>query len=117
MEPDRRKPEFAELLCDWTNIIHVRLDVLRTLASDLAQAIYLFIPSRAVHHKKDDPWKINLTDLFIKLGMNVPASKSLRKKALAQHGTKSVLKQLNGVPILSGCLRVSLRLNKEKSDG
>jgi hypothetical protein len=32
-----------------------RKDVLRTLASDLAQAIYLFIPSRAAHHPKEDP--------------------------------------------------------------
>jgi hypothetical protein len=62
--------------------MHVRLDVLRTLASDLAQAIYLFIPSRAVHHAKEDPWKINLANLFDQLGMNVPVSKSLRKKAL-----------------------------------
>ena len=109
-------PEFAEFLCDWTNIMHVRLDVLRRLASDLAQAIYLFIPSRAVHHAKEDPWKINLANLFDQLGMNVPVSKSLRKKALVQHGEKSVLKQLNNVPILHGYLRVSLRLNKEKSD-
>jgi hypothetical protein len=109
-------PEFAEFLCDWTNIMHVRLDVLRTLASDLAQAIYLFIPSRAVHHSKDDPWKINLANLFDQLGINVPPSKSLRKKALVQHGERSVLKQLNNVPILHGYLRVSLRLNKDKSD-
>jgi hypothetical protein len=109
-------PEFAEFLCDWTNIMHVRLDVLRRLASDLAQAIYLFIPSRAVHHAKEDPWKINLANLYDQLGMNVPVSKSLRKKALVQHGEKSMLKQLNNVPILHGYLRVSLRLNKEKSD-
>jgi hypothetical protein len=109
-------PEFAEFLCDWTNIMHVRLDVLRTLASDLAQAIYLFIPSRAVHHSKSDPWKINLANLFDQLAMNVPSSKSLRKKALVQHGEKSVVKQLNNVPILHGYLRVSLRLNKDKTD-
>ena len=66
----------------------------RTLASDLAQAIYLFIPSRAVHHSKADPWKINLANLFDQLAMNVPSSKSLRKKALVQHGEKSVVKQL-----------------------
>jgi hypothetical protein len=109
-------PEFAEFLCDWTNIMHVRLDVLRTLASDLAQAIYLFIPSRAVHHSKADPWKINLANLYDQLAMNVPSSKSLRKKALVQHGEKSVVKQLNNVPILHGYLRVSLRLNKDKTD-
>jgi hypothetical protein len=109
-------PEFAEFLCDWTNIMHVRLDVLRTLASDLAQAIYLFIPSRAVHHSKADPWKINLANMFDQLGMNVPSSKSLRKKALVQHGEKSVVTQLNKVPILHGYLRVSLRLNKDKTD-
>ena len=109
-------PEFAEFLCDWKNIMHVRLDVLRTLASDLAQAIYLFIPSRAVHHSKSDPWKINLANLFDQLAMNVASSKSLRKKALVQHGEKSVVKQLNNIPILHGYLRVSLRLNKDKTD-
>ena len=41
-------PEFVELLLDWTQLMHVRLDVMRSLTSDVAQAIYLFIPSRDV---------------------------------------------------------------------
>ena len=109
-------PEFAEFLSDFTNLMHVRLDVLRTLSSDVAQAIYLFIPSRAVHRAQADPWKINLANLFQQLGMKVAPSKSMRKKALEQHGAKSVIRQLDNAIILNGKLRVCLRLNKDKSD-
>ncbi len=108
-------PEFVELLLDWTQLMHVRLDVMRSLSSDVAQAIYLFIPSRAVHHTKEEPWKISLTTLFEQLGMPVPHSKSVRKKILTQHKT-SVMRQLNDVPVLKGFLKVSLRLNKDKTD-
>jgi hypothetical protein len=108
-------PEFVELLLDWTQLMHVRLDVMRSLTSDVAQAIYLFIPSRAVHHTREAPWKISLTTLFEQLGMAVPHSKSVRKKILTQHRT-SVMHQLNNAPVLKGFLRVSLRLNKEKTD-
>jgi hypothetical protein len=108
-------PEFVELLVDWTKLMHVRLDVMRNLTSDLAQALYLYIPSRAVHHSKEDPWRINLATLFEQLDLPVPTSKSVRKKILTQHKT-SVLRQLNGVPVLRGFLHVSLRLNKDKTD-
>jgi len=108
-------PEFVELLMDWTQLMHVRLDVMRSLTSDLAQAIYLYIPSRAVHHTKEDPWKITLSALFEQLDMPVPPSKSVRKKILTQH-KKSVLRQLNDVPVLKGFLKVGLRLNKDKTD-
>jgi hypothetical protein len=108
-------PEFVELLMDWTQLMHVRLDVMRSLTSDLAQAIYLYIPSRAVHHTKEDPWKIGLTALFEQLDLPIPSSKSVRKKILTQH-KKSVLRQLNDVPVLKGFLKVSLRLNKDKTD-
>jgi len=89
--------------------------VMRSLTSDLAQAIYLYIPSRAVHHAKEDPWKISLTTLFEQMGLPVPPSKSVRKKILTQH-KKSVVRQLNDVPVLKGFLKVSLRLNKDKTD-
>jgi hypothetical protein len=108
-------PEFVELLMDWTQLMHVRLDVLRSLTSDLAQAIYLYIPSRAVHHTKEDPWKITLSALFEQLDLPVPPSKSVRKKILTQH-KKSVLRQLNDVPVLKGFLKVGLRLNNDKTD-
>jgi len=108
-------PEFVELLMDWTQLMHVRLDVMRSLTSDLAQAIYLYIPSRAVHHTKEDPWKIGLTALFEQLDLPIPPSKSVRKKIVTQH-KKSVLRQLNDVPVLKGFLKVSLRLNKDKTD-
>ena len=52
---------------------------------------------------------------FEQLGMAVPHSKSVRKKILTQHHT-SVMHQLNNAPVLKGALKVSLRLNKEKTD-
>src|SRR5271165_2052751 len=48
--------------------------------------------------------------------MNFPSFKLPPKKTLVPHGEKSVVKQLNNVPILHGYLRVSLRLNKDKTD-
>ena len=71
--------------------------------------------SRAVHHTREDPFKISLTTLFEQLGMAVPHSKSVRKKILTQHHT-SVMHQLNNAPVLKGVLKVGLRLNKEKTD-
>jgi hypothetical protein len=109
-------PEFAEFLSDFTNLMHVRLDVLRTLPSDVAQALYLFIPSRAVHRNKTDPWKINLTNLFEQLAMAIPSSKSRRRRILTQHARKSVVQQLDGARILNGNLRVGLKLNREETD-
>ena len=69
----------------------------------------------AVHHTREDPREISLTTLFEQLGMAVPHSKSVRKKILTQHHT-SVMHQLNNAPVLKGALKVSLRLNKEKTD-
>src|SRR5262245_4657330 len=55
--------------------------------------------SRAVHHTREDPWKISLTTLFEQFGMAVPHSKSVRKKILTQHHT-SAMHQLNNAPVL-----------------
>jgi hypothetical protein len=107
--------EFVEFLSDFANVMHLRLDVLRSMPSPIAQAIYLYLPSRAVHHSGDQPFRIGLVTLFKQLGMSVPPNKSLRKKVLVQH-ENSVIKQLNHASILSGKLRVTLRLNRDQSD-
>ena len=108
-------PEFAEFLIGFADYMHFRLDVLRNMPSDVAQAIYLYLPSRAVHHTRQNPWQITLTNLYNELGLKVASAKSLRKKVLVQH-RRSVLSQLNGAPVLKGTLRATLRLNQAGTD-
>jgi hypothetical protein len=107
--------DLAELLRDWTQLMHLRLDVIKELTSELAQAVYLFLPSRAYHHTKAAPFEIRLWLLFHQLGMNVPPSPSERKKLFTQN-KRTVLSQLDGVPILSGRLRVALAATGDGSD-
>ena len=106
---------FAELLRDWTQIMHLNLGTLKTLTSDLAQAIYLYLPSRAFHHTETNPFEIRLAVLFEQLGMPVPTAPSKRKELFSQH-KRSVLTQLDGAEILSGKLRVALALASDGSD-
>jgi len=98
---------FAELLRDWTQIMHLNLGTLKELTSDLAQAIYLYLPSRAFHHTETNPFEIRLALLLEQLGMPVPSAPSKRKELFTQN-KRSVLTQLDGAEILSGKLRVAL---------
>jgi hypothetical protein len=106
---------FAELLRDWTQIMHLNLGTLKALTSDLAQAIYLYLPSRAFHHTEKNPFEIRLAVLLEQLGMPVPSAPSKRKELFTQH-KRSVLSQLDGAEILSGKLRVALAPAGDGSD-
>jgi hypothetical protein len=106
--------EFAELLRDFARTIHLRFDVMKTLTSDLAQSIYLFLPSRAYHRSKTDPFEIGLETLFEQLEL-APQPKSVRYKLLTQN-KRSVMKQIDGAEILIGKLRVKLTETRDKSD-
>ena len=108
-------PEFFSLFEDWEKLARIRLDVLTAITSPTAQAIYTFIPSRAVHHSKSDPFKIGLALLLQQIALPVPPHKSVRKKIFTQHRT-SVIAQLDGKEILDGVLRVSLAETKDGSD-
>jgi hypothetical protein len=95
---------------------NMKLEVFTSIRSPLAQAIYLYIPSRAHHHSKEDPFEITLTRLLEQVSFPVPSFKSQRKQVFTQHEKegRSVLQQLNGIETLSGRFNVALA---ETSDG
>ena len=108
-------PEFYKILQDITELQHLKLEVMTEMTSNLAQAIYLYIPSRAHHHTKAAPFKISLTNLLGQVGANIPRKKSERRKIFTQNRT-SILQQLDGAETLAGKFRVKIELNKEGSD-
>ncbi len=107
-------PDFVALLTDFERTMHLRFDAMKGLTSELAQSIYLFLPSRAYHHSQSAPWTINLATLWDQLCLK-PVASSVRKKLLTQH-RRSVLKQLDGSSILTGILRVQLTTAKHAGD-
>jgi hypothetical protein len=108
-------PEFFALFDDWEKLTRIRLDVVTSISSPTAQAIYTFIPSRAVYHSKSDPFKIGLATLLQQIALPVPPHKSVRKKMFTQHRT-SIMAQLDGKEIMDGVLRVSLAETKDGTD-
>ena len=93
----------------------MELGTLESLSSRWAQAIYLFLPSRAYHHNVAEPFEITLTRLLDQIGAPIPATRKLRKKLFTQH-ERSILKQLDGVATLTGRLRVEIRTIADRSD-
>ena len=85
------------------------------MTSPTAQAIYTFLPSRAVHHAESDPFAIRLATSLEQVSHPVPPHKSVRKKIFTQNRF-SILSQLDGKEILNGILRVSLADTKDASD-
>lgn len=108
-------PEFFGLLQQWEKLARIRLDVLTGMTSPTAQAIYTFLPSRAVHHDRDDPFAIRLINLLEQISHPVPPHKSVRKKIFTQN-RNSILSQLDGKEILNGILRVTLEETKDRTD-
>ena len=107
-------PKFADLLNDYSRSMDLNFETLRTIKSGMVQSIYLFLPSRAVHHAQEDPFKITTERLWQDLELDV-APKSVRKKALTQNNP-SIMDQLDGLKLLSGVLRVSLEETVDKKD-
>jgi len=106
--------EFADLMSDFAKTMHLRFDTMKKLTSDIAQSIYLFLPSRAFYHSKEDPFEITLSLLFEQLGLD-RQPKSVRYKLLTQH-KNSVINQLDNAEILTGYLRVKLKETSDRSD-
>lgn len=109
-------PEFDGLLNRIAELQQLNLGVFTSIRSPLAQAIYLYIPSRAYHHSADDPFEITVTRLLEQVSFPHPFHKSKRRELLTQHQDKgrSILQQLDGAETLSGRFRVEL---KETADG
>lgn len=108
-------PEFAGLLSDIDELQHLRFDVLNSITSPLAQAIYLYIPSRAYYHSEQKPFKIKLTHLLQQVSFPVPEENWMRKKLFTQN-RNSILKQLDGAETLTGRFRVKLALTSNKRE-
>ncbi len=108
-------PEFLKLMEDYQNLLYIRWDVFKSITSNLAQALYLYLPSRAKHHSKKDPWKISLTTLLEQVGLSVPTTKSKRKEIFTQNKF-SVISQLNGTELYKGILCLHIEENAGKTD-
>jgi hypothetical protein len=100
-------PEFFGLLHRITELQHLKLNVFTSIRSPLAQAIYLYIPSRAHHHSADDPFEISLTKLLDQVSFPIPSQKNRRRQLFTQN-SHPILKQLDGVETLSGRFHVAL---------
>jgi hypothetical protein len=113
----RLSNEFLQVLGRIKELHHIKWKVLNAIRSPLAQAIYLYIPSRAHHHSADKPFEITLTKLLRQVSFRrVPRFKSLREQLFTLHKNegRSILQQLDGQETLHGHFRVSL---SESSDG
>lgn len=108
-------PEFFHLLERWETLARMRLDVLTSISSPLAQAIYTYIPSRAVHHTKDNPFSITLTNVLEQIGATVPKYKSRRYEKFTKNNN-SIISQLDSLEIMGGVLRVGIQETRDKSD-
>ena len=108
-------PEFFGLLKRWEELARICLHVLTSIRSPKAQAIYAYIPSRAVHHTKSKPFSINLATILEQIGAPVPSAKSKRKQIFVQNNN-SILSQLNGAEVIDGILRAELAETRNNSD-
>jgi hypothetical protein len=108
-------PEFFTMLQDWERLTRIRLDVLNSMSSPTAQAIYTFLPSRAIHHTKDNPFAVRLTTLLEQVGADVPSKKSDRKRRFTQHAN-SIFSQLNGAALVNSALRIDFADTKDGTD-
>jgi hypothetical protein len=92
-------PEFAGLLNRVAELQDLNIDVFNAIRSPLAEAIYLYIPSRAHHHSENDPFEITLTNLLQQVSFPVPAVNWICKKLFTQN-RHSILNQLDGLETL-----------------
>lgn len=108
-------PEFYSILHRITELQHLILDVFTSIRSPLAQAIYLYIPSRAHHHTEADPFQINITNLLEQVSFPIPAQKNRRRQLFTQN-RRSILSQLDGLETLTGIFRVRLVETNNRTD-
>jgi hypothetical protein len=111
-------PEFHGLLGQITELQHLKLPVFTSIRAPLAQAIYLYIPSRAHHHNERNPFEITLTKLLEQVSYPVPKHKSVRHKIFTQHTktSKSIIQQLDRLETVKGIFCVRLVETNDGSD-
>lgn len=107
--------EFYGFFNRLADLAHLKYDVFTAIPSPLAQAIYLYIPSRASHHTEQAPFQITLTNLLTQVSYEVPVDMAGRR-TLFTRGENSILRQLDGIETLSGRFRVRLTKTADGSD-
>lgn len=70
--------EFAEILGRVADSQNLRIDVFNSIRAPLAQAIYLYILSRAHYATKDAPFEIALTNFLQQVSARLPPQESKR---------------------------------------
>jgi hypothetical protein len=108
-------PEFYGILNRIAELQHLNFEVFRSIRSPLAQAVYLYIPSRAFHHTEDDPFEITLTKLLEQVSSPVPDQKNRRRQLFTQNANP-IIQQLDGLDTLTGTFRVRLAETTEGND-
>lgn len=111
-------PEFYALLDRVAELQHLKLNVFTAIRSPLAQAIYLYIPSRACHHTEAKPFEISLTRLLEQVSFPIPRQKCRRHKLFNQHAgeNRSIIQQLDGLETLRAIFHVRLAETSDGSD-
>lgn len=107
--------EFYDLIQDIAELQYLKLEAFTSIRSPLAQAIYLYIPSRAHHHSKSNPFEITIPRLLEQVSHPVPKYKSYQKALLTQN-RNSVLSQLEGKETLTGTFHVNLAQTADGKD-
>lgn len=101
---------------DPDNIFHFEIEELQKMSSDLARAIYTYIPSRAIHRSAARPFKIQTRELLKQTGATIPRYKGLRTQKFTQN-KNSVIKQLdNALLKFNQKLRCKIEPEKTRDD-
>jgi hypothetical protein len=106
--------EFFRLLCRIDELFRLKLSVLTSISSRLAQSFYLYLPSHAAHHGVDNPWHISLSNALTEVGHPVPEYLSQRK-ALFTQNSSSIIDQLDKKEIQGGTFRIQVVPGKKDS--
>ncbi|HJO94403.1 MAG TPA: RepB family plasmid replication initiator protein [Victivallales bacterium] len=110
-------PVFIDKFLNIENLMLFKLSTLLKLKSRLSQAIYTYIPSRAFHRGKQNPFHITLKKLLEQAANFAPSTKSKRKEKVKRDGTTfDIINELDGAPMTRGQLRVEMCETVDKSD-
>lgn len=89
--------------------LNIRSDVLFSLKSNMAMAIYFYVPSRAAKRSKSNPFTITLENLLKEVAKGKTfKSKSERLRVLYEPAwNRDIFKELDGKETLTGILRAA----------
>ena len=111
-------PEFAGVLDGIAELQRLKLNVFTSIRAPLAQAIYLYIPSRAYYRTEEKPFEITLTNLLKEVSYPETKYRSVRYKIFTQRENigQSIIQQLDGLEMVKGIFRVRLVKTNDGDD-